>query len=78
MSDEEADQALYDYLSDKRREEKKAAAANRGKEKVTGTIYTFAASGDVDRFQKAFEELSEGNTNQNAERANGAAYSSTK
>ena len=67
LSDEEADQALYDYLSDKRREEKKAAAANRGKEKVTGTIYTFAASGDVDRFQKAFEELSEGNTNQNAE-----------
>ena len=34
---------------------------------MTGTIYTFAASGDVDRFQKAFEELSEGNTNQNAE-----------
>ena len=44
LSDEEADQALYNFISDKRRAEKKLAAAQRGKDKIGGNMYLFAAN----------------------------------
>ena len=62
LSDEEADQALYNFISDKRRAEKKLAAAQRGKDKIGGNMYLFAANGDVDNFQKYFEEANDEKT----------------
>ena len=56
LNDEETEQALFDFLADKRSQERRLKAQNRGKDAVQKSLFEFASEGNIAGVEKALQE----------------------